>query len=185
MNTFAIEWRREAIVPWCAQVLGLLFCGFLVAFGRGTASTRPAKMDVSSEFRLYKDSLFMPLWIDCANHEKIYHHPAVGVRIESVEVDGRLIKGVPDTSDRDDFDLTTKLRESSQHVYQLVMHVSRDARSYELLSVVRIRPDDFDVIKFSIPREAKRVSLRYRARFPTDEYGLETSVIASRNELDP
>ena len=45
--------------------------------------------------------------------------------------------------------------------------------------------DDFDLKQHQIPKNASRITIRYRPRYPLDELGDPMAAYAERNELSP
>jgi|GEM_PF-1343580 hypothetical protein len=115
---------------------------------------------------------------------ELYRNPWCGLRIDEVWADGSVIPARLSAIDFDDLDTSTIRSASRWHIYQLELEKLALWKDRWLVTMHEMSEDDWMLQSFYIPVDTKSLRVRYRPRFPLNDYDspLEASITIVKAE---
>jgi len=132
----------------------------------------------------------LPFIVYAANPPRpIYANSLVGLKLERVTADGRLIAPTRYDFCPDELDIRPFALQEGMYGFVLTSFSpwpDSDARTWDLVTVDVITDDDYNFVMHSIPWESKDIEIRYRVRYADNSLGpLLTLRARARDYLPP
>lgn len=150
----------------------------------------PMNTETSHEYTAIfaSDSKFISVPILIFSQERrggIYRNPIFGVKIKNIMADNKLMKGCIYEIDLDDVDLTTMKLNTELTVYILNSNeYVIDELNWVFLLAKEICSDGFVLERYTIPKTAKHITIKYQIRFADSKFGPPTTVNLISNKFD-
>lgn len=106
----------------------------------------------------------IPFAVSSFGPDQIYLDPIWGVKIEKITVDNTVIAAMPHDIDLDDINFKKRTIGAEPYIYQ--------ARRLDLVFAKHFSDSgDYELEKYSIPKEAQQIVIEYRLRVAPDKLG--------------